>query len=97
MNNINNKKLLYQLMDLLISRKIDEKTFCDEFYCLYNLNLDLLGLAEQEYLAFSELDKIVSRFSEYEEDHKLDAQAFTTKEEVRKKIIETKEKLNKKN
>ena len=57
------------------------------------MELDYSTLSEKERFLFSELNKVVSRFSEYEEDHKLDARAFSTKEELEKKIFETQKKL----
>jgi len=87
------KRRLYWLIDQYLSGKITERVFCDEFYYSYSLEIsdDILTELEQKY--FSDLDKVSSRFSEYEEDHKLDARAFFTVEQLREKIIETKEKL----
>jgi len=42
---------------------------------------------------FSGRPKVASRFSQHEEDHELDARAFSTVQELKQKIIETKEKL----
>jgi hypothetical protein len=72
---------------------VNESTFCDEFYYSYNLEVDHKTLSEIEQQAFSELHKVSSRFSEFEEDHKLDARAFTTVEQLKQKITATKEKL----
>ncbi len=88
-----NKKYLYLIIDLFASGKIDEKTFCDEYYYSYDLAIDYSTLTENEYRIFLELSEIVDRFSEYPEDHKLDIHAFTNKEELKKKILETKNAL----
>jgi len=87
------KLRLYWLIDEYLSGKINEATFCDEFYYSYDLKLNHETLTIIEKTLFSELSKITSRFSQYEEDHKLDARAFSTVQELKQKIIETKEKL----
>lgn len=87
------KRRLYWLIDQYLSGKITERTFCDEFYYCYDLELDYTVLTEKEYQVLSELSKVVSRFSEYEEDHKLDENAFFTVKQLNKKVVETKEKL----
>lgn len=87
------KRRLYWLIDEYLSGKIDEPTFCDEFYYTYNLEMDNKLLNDSERKVFSELSKVTSRFSQYDEDHKLDARAFATVQELKLKIIETKEKL----
>lgn len=90
MYNRNEKKRLYWLIDEYLSGNINESAFCDEFYYSYNLEIDHKSLTEIEKLSFLELSKVASRFSQYEEDHELDAHAFSTVEELKKKIIETK-------
>lgn len=87
------KRRLYWLLDKYLHNDINERTFCDEFYYCYSLELDRETLTDAEKDAFYELDKVVSRFSEYESDHKLDANAFSTSKDLMKKSIETKEKL----
>jgi hypothetical protein len=87
----NDKRRLYWLLDQYLSGKITERVFCDEFYYSYSLEINDNDLTELEQKTFSELDKIASRYSEYEEDHKLDPKAFYTTEQLKQKIIETKE------
>jgi hypothetical protein len=89
------KRMIYQLIDIYLSGKIDESTFCREFYCLYDLETDCETLFEDEYKAFYELSEITCRFSEFENDIKKYPGVYRTKEEVNEKIIETKEKLKK--
>lgn len=91
--NKRDKRYLYLIIDPFISGEIDERTFCDEYYYTYDLELDSSTLTEKETLLFFELSKVVSRFSPYPEDHKLYPKAFTDKEELRKKILETKQSL----
>ena len=93
MYNKNDKRRLYQLMEMYLTNFITASVFCDEFYYSYDLEIDNNTLTNIEKLVFSDLSKVSSRFSEYEEDHKLDSRAFTTAKELRGKIIETKEKL----
>jgi hypothetical protein len=91
------KRYLYQIIDLFSSGEIDEKTFCDEYYYSYDLAIDYSTLTEKENDLFFELSKVVSRFSEFPEDHKLDSKAFTNKEELKKKILEIKNALQRVN
>ena len=91
----NDKQRLYWLIDQYLLDKIDEPTFCDEFYYSYDLEINKDMLSESEQLAFSDLSNVSNRFSQYEEDHKLDEKAFSSVKEMREKIIETKEKLQK--
>ena len=90
----NDKQRIYWLIDSYLSNTIDDKTFCYEFYYSYSLELDYNTPSEVEKISFSELNKVVSRYSEYEEDHKLDSRAFSTKQELDQKIKETKERLS---
>lgn len=88
------KRRIYWLIDQYISGNITERSFCDEFYYCFDLELDYTFLSEKEYRVFSELGKVVSRFSEYDEDHKLDKNAFYTLEQLNEKVIESKDQLN---
>lgn len=87
------KRRLYWLIDQYLLNKINEKSFCDEFYYSYDLELNHETLTQIEKELFSELSKVTSRFSEHEEDHQLDARAFSTVKELKQKITEIKEKL----
>ena len=87
------KRRLYWLIDQYLSSRIDERTFCDEFYYSYDLEINNETLTGLEQQTFAALSKVASRFSQYEADHQLDAKAFSTVQELQQKIIETKEKL----
>ncbi|RQO30394.1 magnesium and cobalt transport protein CorA [Taibaiella sp. KBW10] len=89
----NDKRRLYWLIDQYLSGKINEPVFCNEFYYSYDLEVNNDILTDMEKVAFAELSKVSSRFSQYEEDHKLNPSAFSTAEELRRKIIEVKGKL----
>ena len=93
MYNKNDKRRLYWLINLYLENKIDERNFCDEFYYSYDLEIDNNDLTEKEHDAFSSLSAISGRYSEYKEDHMLDANAFTTTQELCDKIKETHNKL----
>lgn len=82
MYNKNDKRRLYWLMEQYLSGKISERFFCDEFYYSYDLELNYDDLSSLEKNCFSELNKVTSRFSEFEEDHKLDTKAFFSKSDL---------------
>lgn len=88
------KRRLYWLIDQYLVGKINELSFCDEFYYLYDLGIDRKALTESERKIFENLSMVVSRFSQHEEDHKLDARAFATKQELGQEILNAKNRLN---
>ncbi|TLU98951.1 magnesium and cobalt transport protein CorA [Dyadobacter luticola] len=90
----NDKRRLYWLIDQYLLGQMTERDFCDEFYYSYSLEISDNDLTELEKRNFSELDKIASRYSEFEEDHKSYPKAFYTATQLKEKIQETKEKLN---
>ena len=79
----NDKRRLYWLIEQYINNKITIKKFEDEFYLSYDLEINYSDLSPLEEKEFSELANIISRYSEFDSDHKLDIKAFTTEEEVR--------------
>jgi len=87
------KQRLYWLIDQYLSQKIDEPTFCDEFYYSYDLEIDRDTFCDIEKKVFADLSIISDRFSEFEEDHLGLPNGFYSREELKQKIIETKEKL----
>lgn len=87
------KRRIYELIDLFLSGKIDAWNFCDEYHTCYGLTLDLDSLTELEAKVFNELSQVSGRFSKFEEDHRSCPNAFSSEEELKKKVIETKEKL----
>ena len=89
----NDKRRLYWLLNQYTSGKITERIFCDEFYSSFDLEINYSTLTELEYKLFSELGLVAGRFSEYEEDHKLDPKAFYTTDQLKEKIVDTKKKL----
>ncbi|MEC5395505.1 colicin immunity domain-containing protein [Bergeyella sp. RCAD1439] len=87
------KRRLYQLMDMFVMSQITASVFCNEFYYSYDLEIDSDTLSNEEQQAFSDLSIVSSRFSQFKEDHEKYPNGFFTEEELRQKIIETKEKL----
>ncbi len=49
----NDKRRLYWLIDQYILGKINDRTFCDEFYYSYDLEMDYSTLTGLEYKLFS--------------------------------------------
>jgi len=89
------KRRIYQLLDMYLSGRINESTFCHEFYCSYDLELDFDTLTEEEDKAFYELSEITSRFSEFQKDIEKYPDVYHTKEEVKRKVTGTKLRLEK--
>lgn len=87
------KRRLYQLIEMYLSGKINESSFCDDFVPSYDIELDHDSLTEEENQAFRELSRITGRFSEFDKDHKEHPGVFYTKKDVRHKVLETKDKL----
>lgn len=88
----NDKRRLYWLIDHYLTSKIDEVAFCDDFHDTLVNELYYEGLTDIEQKVFSDLSEVSQRFSQYEEDIKLWA-GFVTAEQLKQKILETKEKL----
>ncbi|AYB38245.1 magnesium and cobalt transport protein CorA [Brevibacillus laterosporus] len=80
------KERLYWLIELLQQNEIELPKFCDEFSYTYNIDLDYDELTELESEMFRNLADVTSRFSPYEEDHKLDPKAFYKVEDVREAV-----------
>ena len=89
----NDKRRLYWLIDQYLIGNINESTFCDEYYSSYDLEIDDEVLNDNEKVIFEALNQVSARFSEHKGDHHLDSRAFATREELRQKILETKNAL----
>jgi len=95
MYNKNDKRRIYWLIESYLSEDIDEVTFCDEYYYSYDLEINYDELSVIEQKCFSDLSIVSSRFSESMNDHEFAPKAFSTKKELREKIIEIQHKLKK--
>jgi hypothetical protein len=87
------KRRLYWLMDIYLSNEITAKTFCDEFYYCYDLELDSELLTKLEEQVFSELGTVTGRFSEFEEDIRQYPGTYFTEKQLKQKVLEALEKL----
>ena len=64
----NDKRRVYWLIDLYLAGKIDDKTFCDEFYYSYDLEMDGSTLTKLEREVFDVLSIVTERCSFVEEE-----------------------------
>jgi len=87
------KRSIYELMDIYLSNEIDAWTFCNEFYYCYDLELDTDSLTELEIEVFSELAVVSGRFTNIEEDLKKYPGTYFTEEQLKLKILESKDRL----
>jgi hypothetical protein len=88
------KNYLYSLIEKYFENKINASIFCNEYHEYYNLELNFDTLSKNEYEAFSELNKVVVRFSSSKEDLKKYPQVYYSENQLREKLIEMKAKLN---
>lgn len=93
----NDKRRLYWLIDQYLSEQINGWTFCNEYYYSYSLEIKSDDLTDIEQSAFSELDKISSRYTDVQEDLMEYPGTYYNEEQLRQKIVETKEKLQEQN
>ncbi len=89
------KRRIYQLIEQYSSGKINESTFCNEFYYSYDLELDYETLLKDEYEEFYNLSLVTRRFCESEEDIKKHPGVYTTKDELNQIVKQTKLNLDK--
>lgn len=69
MSKNNNVLNLYQLIDLYLAKRINETEFCDKFFEVYDMTIDVNDLNNIEKKVFDTLNKLVGIFLEYEEKH----------------------------
>ena len=74
------KRRLYQLIEMYLSKKIDEDSFATDFIYSYGQELDYDTLEKEENQIFSNLAIIASRFSDIEEDLQKYPGVYYTKE-----------------
>lgn len=83
------KRRLYWLIDMYIASKIMANTFCNEFYITYNIEMDHSTLTELEHKIFSQLNMVLARFTDSEEDLRSSPGVYYTEEELREAIEKT--------
>lgn len=81
------REQLWYLINGVLSGSYEVKTFCDEFYRIYNFETDKAELTEQENKEFRELFEMAARFSDFEEDLKL-PNVYYSWEEILAKVKE---------
>jgi hypothetical protein len=91
----NDKKRLYWIIEKYLSGEIDAWIFCDDFYESYDLEIDSANLSLTEKTAFQELGEVAGRYSGSEEDQRTTSGFLYTEKELKRKVLETKKKLNK--
>ncbi len=84
------KERIYWYINLLLKGEIDCSSFADSFYSAFDLRLSFYeeeevpsDLSELEEFEFSKLGQIVSRYSPFQEDHKLYPGVYYTEEDVK--------------
>lgn len=85
-----NKKIIYHLINEYLSGKIDAENFCSEFHKYYDLQINLEVLNETETKLFAEISIVASRYSNFEEDLKKYPQVFYTETELKNLLIDAK-------
>lgn len=60
---------LYQLIDLYLAKKINETEFCDKFFEVYDMIIDINDLNNIEKKVFDDLNILVGDFLECKEKH----------------------------
>lgn len=93
----NEKDRLYWLIEQYLSNKVDAWKFCNEFFTLYNINLDLNKLSVFELSVFDKLDDIVSRYTNVKEDLIKYPNAYYNDKTLKQIVLETKLILEKEN
>lgn len=91
--NFSGKQYLYVLINYILDKKIDEKTFCDEFYKSFDQGENSADLDRLEEKIFDELAEVAGRYTSYEDDLKALPHFFYDKTQLMSKILETKQKL----
>jgi len=89
MFNNTDKRRLYQLMDMYLSKIINAETFSDEFYSCYHLGLDHNSMDHREKKAFGELSKITDRFTTSVNDLKNYPGTYFDEVQLKEKVKET--------
>lgn len=80
------KQELYYLLKAYKRDEYDINTFCDVYLDMFYPDRPVNELSEFELEKFNGLAEIISRYSQYEEEHKLYPNVFSTEKEVRTAI-----------
>jgi len=85
------KRRIYWLIDQYLSNKLNGWDFCNQYHECFSLEIDSNTFTPNEYAKFCELSDISGRFSNVEEDLKSHPDVYTSENQLRKKVIETKD------
>ena len=86
------KKYIYWIIELFLSKKIEKENFCENFHDSYGLETDSENFNDKEEQALDDLHQVVRRFSSSKEDLKSSG-FFYNEKELRDKVQETYDKL----
>lgn len=81
------KEQLMYLLEHYYKNDYTTDVFVDEFYRIYNFEVDDSDLTQKELRILSELSTITGRFSPFEDDLKI-PNAYFSENDVRKKATE---------
>ena len=83
---------LWYLINGVLNRTYDIKTFCSEFTRIYDLEVDYEQLSEQENSEFGDLCKMTGRFSDNDDELKI-PNMYYSKADILDKARYVKQKL----
>jgi hypothetical protein len=81
------KDELYKLINLFLNHSINTIDFCDQYYDLYEFNLDGEKLDATEQKLYSELNYIISRFSMFPDEIEKYPNTYYSEIELREKAM----------
>ena len=90
--NMTEKEQLWYLINGVLNRTYDIKTFCSEFTRIYDLEVDYEQLSEQENSEFGDLCKMTGRFSDNDDELKI-PNMYYSKADILDKARYVKQKL----
>lgn len=86
------KKYIYWIIELFLSKKIDTNSFCNCFHDSYGLEIETENLTNEEESCLDSLNQVARRCTTSEEDLKSSG-FFYSEKELREKVKEVHEKL----
>jgi len=89
------KRRVYWLINQYLSNRLNAYDFCDDYYMCFGRELNSDNLTSTEYKAFFDLSNITNYFSDDENDLKNYPGIYFSEDQLKRKVIETKELLYK--
>lgn len=96
MFDINDKRILYWLIELYLAHKINASNFCDNFHVSFVNEIDTSTFEDQEFVIFSILNDVVQRYSSSSSDLTL-WPGFVNSEQLLKAVVKAKSELERMN